>query len=300
MTLHERCSLLFDRYPLAVSDGRLMVLATPEGGFHILARIRRGWQMWPWSGGRDAFITPDADTAGAEYADAVMRGIPLPRHESVFGWVDAWQVTALILPYTEMVWSPEAARPYFSVMAAEGGTRRQRAPFAESTAVAAAAMEFWDGYEAGRIADLTTVIGGSRDTVLWAPADIAGAGAAVLAVRRQLASGPGGWTLPAGVYVFSRVLHAGQPVPSLAEALAARDATDLGPRFRPHRGASLTVGRTKHRPPPMWLASATSAVARGFAIAIVPGPARPLCARLLERGRPPRFCADREEGAGHE
>jgi hypothetical protein len=46
-----------------------------------------------------------------------------------------------------------------------------------------------------------------------------------------MTSGSGQWTLPAGVYAFSRAIRAGQLVPSLAESLYGRGITDLGPRF---------------------------------------------------------------------
>jgi hypothetical protein len=47
-----------------------------------------------------------------------------------------------------------------------GSDRSQWPPFAGAAVVASAAEEFWGGYAARRIADLTAVIGGSRDTLL--------------------------------------------------------------------------------------------------------------------------------------
>src|SRR5208282_485283 len=107
-SLYETCSEIFADYPLAVGncdDGiRSMALMLREGDdarFFVLSHdYGEGTPFFllrPWRAGGVAHI--EADSGGifpAAVVSAVTRGIPIPRHGSLFGWKAGDEVTAMV------------------------------------------------------------------------------------------------------------------------------------------------------------------------------------------------------------
>lgn len=227
-TLDDACRRLFGSFPLDIIPGEGMLVFTAESGkYHYLARLENGWQMWPWNDtGDGVLITKSTESIPGEYADALPRGVPVPRAESVFGWVADGTVTAVILVYTDP--GTGIPEPCFSVMPAADCTGDHWPACAEESRFGS---WIWEHLAAGKIVDLTSAITSTKDTVLWSTAEITGGGAGVIAVREPVRTDCG-WTLPAGVYAYHEVLRAGQRIPSLPEVLAVPGNTDLATWFR--------------------------------------------------------------------
>ena len=227
-TLAEAGQALFANYPQATrhdGGGRVMILLVPDGGdgrYFILddrdalpsITVRR------W---REKGAASLGDDAPEWAADAVTRGIPLPRDGSLYGWTDNGRVTALIAFYAR--WTPEYPLPSWSPM--PDADAADWPPFVGEHLLG---PWLWEHYHAGRIVDAGPLIAASPGAVFWTTS-VAPLEWGCCAVAHDLAS-PDGWTLPRGRYVYHGELRAGVAVPSLETLLADPSATDLAPRFQ--------------------------------------------------------------------
>jgi hypothetical protein len=238
-SLYEVCGQLFARFPLAIRDLdlngtiRSMVLVLheqDEARFFVLAQSQGEggalYSLCPWPAGD----VVDIDARGRApvpgvLASAVTRGVPLPRHGSMFGWADHSAFGALIVTYTDA--TPARPLPRWSVMPFAGLPESRWPPF---TGRALFGQWFWDDCRAGHIVPLDQAIAQTPGSVFWVNAR-AMFGSDCCAVARDVPS-PEGHTLLRGRYVYSEVLRSGQPVPSLTALLADPAKIDMAPRFR--------------------------------------------------------------------
>lgn len=238
-SLYETCNELFTDYPLAARTVnrsgtiRSMVLLLRDGddaGFFVLvsdsSEGRPLYSLCTWQAGGIVDIEADGSAAVSDVAvKAVTRGVPLPRHGSVFGWRHGDAVTALVAVYTEH--TPESPEPSWTVMPLAGTPEAQWPPF---TGERLFGHRFWEQYRAGSIITLDNLIAGTPDTVFWADTK-AILGSDCCAVAHDISS-PDGPVLRRGRYVYYQALRDGKPVPSLNALLADPGKIDLAPRFQ--------------------------------------------------------------------
>jgi hypothetical protein len=242
-SLYERCHKLFAGYPLAIFDDsgpiRSMVLILPSGEdaefFVLLQECAEGGSSfslcpWPAEGLVDTEAVVDIEADGAVpvpdvAVEVVTRGVPIPRHGSVFGWSFGDVIAALIPVYAE--YSPAYPQPHWSVMPLAGSRQAQWPPF---TGERLFGSWFWEHYQAGCIISLDSLIAGTRHAVFWVDTRaILGSDCCVVSSDIRSPEGP---TLRRGRYVYHETLRAGTMVPSLSALLADTGKTDLGPRFQ--------------------------------------------------------------------
>ncbi len=238
-SLYDTCEELFTRYPLAaravddIGVARLMVLMLRERedvSFFLLARHRGDsgslcYSLCPWPSGEIVDIEANGARVPEAVRNAVTRGIPLPRHGSLFGWLGRGGITALVGSDTE--YEPARPLPRWSVMPLVGTPQALWPPFTHERLFG---RWFWDYHQAGNLVSLDTLIFQTPHTVFWVRTQaIIGSDCCVVARDIQ---GPGPYMLRRGCYVDSEVLYAGTPVPSLSALLADARKVDLAPRFR--------------------------------------------------------------------
>jgi hypothetical protein len=237
-SLYGACEEMFTGYPLAVETAgndkilRAMILmvAAGTGGaeFFVLAyeddsggssfRLHQRGAAAP-----AVLIETDGGTRDPAAAqDVLARGVPLPRHGSLFGWQQDGVVTVLIATYTD--YSPEHPEPTWSALPLAGIPESAWPSFIGEEF----GRWFWEHLQAGKIVNLAVAVAQARQMIFWVPDGTSGAGCIV--VRDDLA-GENGSVLPRGRYVYSEDLRAGLPVPPLEDLLADPGKTDLGPRF---------------------------------------------------------------------
>lgn len=236
---YEACQELFASYPIAARavghSGaiRSIVLMLRDGDdarFFVLSQnCDNGvplYSLWPWPAGDIVDIEADGS---ALIPDAVVNvvtcGVPLPRHGSIFGWTERDAITALVVIYTE--YEPARPLPRWTVMPHAGISEPQWPPF---TGKPLFGQWFWEHYRAGRIVPLDGLIAETPNTVYWVNTQ-AILGSDCCAVARDVRSLER-HTLRRGRYVYSEVLRAGAPIPSLTALLADTGKIDLAPRFR--------------------------------------------------------------------
>lgn len=237
---YDRCADLFAAYPLAVQcvdwSGALhsMVLIVRDGDsadFFTLARddseSKPFYSLVPWRPDSPrVYVEADGSAVCQATATVLNRGIPLPRHGSLFGWLPGNEVTALIALYTK--YSPEYPEPNWAVMPRVGIPARAWPPFADERLFGS---WFWEHYRAGRLVSLAALIATSPGTVFWVDTE-AMLGWDCCVVRRDIQS-DAGHVLPRGCYLYYEALRRGVDVPSPDTLLAKLSATDLAPRLRP-------------------------------------------------------------------
>jgi hypothetical protein len=243
MTLYEACHELFADYPLAADavddSGAILsiVLVLQDGDdarFFVLLQDRREgelhYSLRLWPAGATVDVANDGNAAVPEMAaNAVTRGVPMPRHGSLFGWNGEDAITALVAVFTE--YASDCPQPYWAVMPLAGIPEAQWPPFTDEHFFG---LWFWEYYRNGRIICLDDLIARTRGTVFWADTRSI-LGSDCCAVAHDIKS-PEGSTLRCGRYVYYEALRAGKPVPSLRVLLAGPDKTDLAPRFGEARG----------------------------------------------------------------
>jgi hypothetical protein len=247
-SLYEVCQELFAGYPIAVESvddsgaSRSMILMLRDGDearFFVLStessQARTSFSVFPWRSDGLVNIEPDGGIVPDVVAHALMRGIPIPRDGSLFGWVSRESVTALIGVNTR--YTPAAPVPSWAVMPRASLREVDWPPFASEHLFG---TWFWEYYRAGEIVWLDGLIAETTGLVLWVNTT-AILGSDCCVVARDIKK-PGGYTLRHGCYVDCEALRAAQPVPSLARLLADPDKIDLGPLFRKHAPAD-------YRPP---------------------------------------------------
>jgi len=238
-SLYEACQGLFARFPLAardVGDGgaiRSMVLMLPDGNeprfFELAQTCGEGIPLYSlglWPAGDAVDVGPDGKAVPAALADAVLSGVPLPRHGSLFGCADGYAFSALLIVYTDS--GPTRPLPSWSAMPLAGLPESRWPPFAGPRLFG---PWFWDAYQAGIVVALDDLMARSPGSVFWVNTQ-AVLGSDCCAVARDLTD-PLGRTLRRGRYVYSEALRSGHTVPSLTALLADPDKVDLAPRFRP-------------------------------------------------------------------
>lgn len=237
-SLHEACRRLFSSHPLAAREVsltgtiRAMVLMVCEGGQAWFFVLSEGcgydlplYSLCPWPSGDVVDVAGDGSVPGF-LADAVWRGIPLPRHGSVFGWAPPdGAVDALVVVYTDH--APGRPVPCWSVLPLAGIPEARWPPFTSRRFLG---PWFWEEYRAGRIVLLDDLIAEAPGAVFWVNTRQA-LGSACCAVARDV-GGRTGHTVRRGRYVNSEALRAGRPVPSLTALLADTSKIDIAGRFR--------------------------------------------------------------------
>jgi hypothetical protein len=187
------------------------------------------YSVSPWNaGGAIVNIEADGGAVPDGVVSAVSRGVPFPRHGSLFGWKCGDDVTALVAVYAK--YTPAYPEPSWTVLPLAGTQDAQWPPF---TGEQLLGDWFWKHYRAGSMVSLGRLIAGTSDTVFWAGTE-AILGWDCCVVARDIASREG-YTLPRGCYVYYEALQAGKVVPPLDVLLAHFGKTDLAPRFRRSR-----------------------------------------------------------------
>ncbi len=236
--MYEACRELFASYPLATSTDDdsgtvqsmvLMLLDGSDIGFFVLLRdsstSTSAFSLHPWREATVIHIRAAAHAAvPGVVADVITRGVPIPRHGSLFGWHQGTSITALIAFYAEH--SRARPLPSWAVMPRVGSPEEQWPPFTQESFFG---TWFWEHYTAGRIIPLGHLIAEFPETVFWidTKSDL---GSDCCVVARNV-SGPDGLILRRGRYTYHQPLRAGWPVPSLATLLSHSDKTDLATRF---------------------------------------------------------------------
>lgn len=248
LSLHDHCELRFLEFPEAASnapantgtDYRDMVLMSQSGEdpqYYILShqtdpkgRLRyciSRYRSDPGKEGQffsrgDTFIETDGCSDPAvpeEMADAILSGVPIPKHSSLYGWTDDGIVTELLNPRLgsdapeiglfPRVGIPEEAWSITTVKALYGGM------FGDW---------FWQMRRDGKIVNLAPTLKESGELVV--------AGERCIAIGSTITS-QDGWTLPSGTFA-SRPLHEAGTAPQPEEVLADDDSINLGEWFRRH------------------------------------------------------------------
>lgn len=234
-SLYQACGDRFASYPLAVEPAGTacsMVLQNQdEGGakFFILTADHDEGQpaywvrLWRSPGG--ARIAPGTgSTVPEQFANAVLHGIPVPRHGSLLGWDDRGIITALVAVYAE--YTPLSPSPSWATMPRVDVPDSQWPPFADEPLLG---PWLWEHYQAGRLISLDGLIAANPGVAFWADtAAVLGSDCCVIA---DDIGSPTGHTLQRGRYVYYQALRADKPVPSL-RALLAGTTIDLAPRLR--------------------------------------------------------------------
>jgi hypothetical protein len=237
-SLYKACDELFAAFPLAVrvvnlsGTIRSMVLTLRDGadaGFFVLVHdCGEGtpfYSLSPWHAGSIADIEAEGGAAVPDVAvNVVTRGIPIPRHGSLFGWTRENAVTAMVPVYaTYALTSPE---PRWAVMPLAGIPEVLWPPFTDERLFG---HWFWEHYRAGRIVSLDDLIAETPGTVFWVDTEaLLGWHCCAVACSINSPEGPG---LRRGRYVYYQALRAGKPVPPLDVLLADTGKIDLTSRF---------------------------------------------------------------------
>jgi hypothetical protein len=236
--LYQACRDLFDAYPLAVvavdedptmQSMVLMLAGDDDVNFFVLLRDygdgRAAYTVIPWHADGPVIIEPDGGDVPDLAANVVLRGVPIPRDGSLFGWIHGRPVTALIVVYSR--YTPDRRAPTWSVLPLVGIEKADWPPFTDERLFG---HWFWDHYRAGSIVDLGEVIAATTDTVFWVDT-YATLGSDCCVVTTDVET-PEGHVLRRGRYVGAATLRAGMAVPTPAVLLADAGKTDLAPRFR--------------------------------------------------------------------
>lgn len=236
--LHQACCELFANYPLAVRTAshvqsvRSMLLALREGdtsAFFIVSRDSRDGRdrysvrRWRTPGVTSVEVGEDGIPDAA--VNAVMNGVPVPRHGSLFGWKAGRAITSLLVVYTR--YTPEYQQPSWLVLPKAGTSEGRWPPFADERFFG---RWFWEFYWAGTIVDLGHLVASVSDMVFWV--DTRAAHGSRCCIVRQDVNSPEGYTLPHGRYVYYQALREDRPVPSLEALLTDPSRTDLSDRFQ--------------------------------------------------------------------
>jgi hypothetical protein len=200
------------------------------------------YSLRAWPAREAAHIEIHAPDVPGVAVKAVTRGVPLPRHGSLFGWARENDVTALVAFYAK--YSPRSPDPYWAMMPRADIPEALWPPF---TGERFFGSWFWDYYRDGSISSLDELIAGTPGTVFWVSTK-AILGSDCCAVARDITS-PEGHIFRRGRYVYYEALQEGKPVPPLQILLATADKADLALRFHgsehapPGHGVAARVGR---------------------------------------------------------
>ncbi len=239
-SLFEACAELFTRYPLAtrvvnykgtVHSMVLLVRDGDESAYFVLThdcgQAMPFYSVSSWrAGGEIVGIEADGGAVADWAVSAVTRGIPIPRHGSLFGWRWEDEVTALIAIYARH--TSALPEPSWAVMPRAGVAEVRWPPFVGEHLLG---YWFWKYYRAGSMESLGDLIARTPDAVFWVDTEaILGWDSCVVA--RDIADHEG-YVVRRGCYVYYEALLAGKSVPPLDMLLADPRKTDLAPRFQP-------------------------------------------------------------------
>lgn len=236
--VYPACRDLFDAYPPAVNavnhvpTMHSMVLILPDGDdvrFFVLLRIHGegepAYTLSSWRADDAVEIAADGGEVPDLAADAVTRGVPIPRDGSLFGWACQEMVTALIVVYAR--YTPDKPTPTWSVMPLVDSPETEWPPFTREHLFG---RWFWDHLWTGDIIELGDAIAATVGTVFWVDTYAAlGSDCCVVACDLKTLEGR---ILRRGTYMDSARLRAGVAMSALAELLANVGKTDLAPRFQ--------------------------------------------------------------------
>ena len=242
-SLYKVCYERFADYPLAVKavdrsgSMRSMVLMLQgpnDAGFFILShdfgKDRPLFWLWSWPAGSVVEIEDGSDDIPDAAMNAVLRGVPIPRHGSLLGWTCEGVISALIAVYAE--YAPERPEPGWAIMPLAGTSQAQWPPF---TGERLFGHWSWKHYRARDIVSLDGLVAETPDTVFWVDTK-AILGSDCCAVAHDVIS-PERYVLRRGSYVYYQALQAGPPAPSLVTLLADPGKIDLANRFQRSHGA---------------------------------------------------------------
>lgn len=242
---YVRCQTLFVEYPQAVRLAGTSVNGAPVNGApwaerSMVLMVRGGdrprffilsqedpaggpFCLFPWRAPGATLIPlaceylPDAD------AEVLTLGVPIPRHESVFGWVSGSAITGLILAYGR--YTPQSPTPNWAVLPCLDTPRDGWPPFTYKKVLG---RWFWEYVRSGTIRALDPGIAATRGTVLWADTtELLGADSCVVTHEVAIADG---LRLPAGRYVDYQAALSGRPVPAPDALLRDAPHSDLAAR----------------------------------------------------------------------
>jgi hypothetical protein len=236
----KACEDLYAEYPMAASPVNsrgtvyAIVLTLCDGAdarYFTLARYEvadgHSYVLSPWRSDHGVTIRTDSHDVADLAVAAVMRGVPMPRDGSMFGWTCGGTVAALVLVHTS--YTPQSPVPTWSAMSLADGFETQWPPFIGESSFG---PWFWDHYRAGKLISIGGLVAANPGCVFWVDA-YATIGTSCCVVTNDLEAS-GGPILGRGRYVDSRALMSGQlpehQVPSMAELLAG-NRTDLAPLF---------------------------------------------------------------------
>jgi hypothetical protein len=243
--LDEVCTGLFAGYPSAITTFRhgneiiqslvLMVLDGQDISFFTLSRHPDRPSLTSWGDSNARNVDSDGYPNDSEdIADILTRGIPLPRHGSLFGWASDGCISALTAFYANP--APPCKPPSWTVMPLVGTPETRWPPFTNEPVFG---RWFWQYYKAGKVINLGRLISETPCTVFWAATKgILGSDCCVVAHDIE---SPEGLTLPRGRYVYSEALQEGKTAPSLDTLLADDRKVDLSSRFQRSAYCKVTV-----------------------------------------------------------
>lgn len=237
LSLYEACRDLFIEYPLAINADDhdwiqsivLMLQEPDEVRFFVLLRDhstgRSCYSLRSWRGESTVDIKVNGSTAVPDiFAKAVTRGVPIPQDGSLFGWMSDDAITALVTFYSE--YTPVCPEPSWSVMPLASISETQWPPFTSDRLLG---HWFWEHQRAGSVVSLGDLIARTPGVVFWAYTEaIFESGCCI--VMRDI-TGPEGYTLRRGCYMYDQVLRRREPVPQLDMLFNDYDKIDLACRF---------------------------------------------------------------------
>jgi hypothetical protein len=214
-----------------------MVVVVRDGDradFYVLARDRSEgkpfYSLAPWRpDGPRVDIEADESPVPRAAAIVLRRGIPLPRHGSLFGWLHESGVAALLVVYTE--YAPEHPEPSCAVMPLADIPAQGWPPFAGQHFDS----WFWEHHRAGTLVSLAALVAANPGTVFWIGIERT-RGWDCCVVSRDVKSDTG-YVLTRGCYLHYEALRQGINVPQPDRWPAGVPKTDLAPLLRPLAGA---------------------------------------------------------------
>jgi len=252
-SVYDKCGELFAAYPLAVRNLDwirsvqsmvLVVRAGPSARFFVLARYTgesgRGprYSCVPWQGdGPPVTIERGQCSVPAVVASAVTDGVPMPRHGSLFGWLQGTAVSALIAVYADH--APEYPDPSWAVMPLAGTPHDAWPPF---TSEDLPGSWFWEYSRRARVVSLAGLIAATPGTVFWVDTEkTLGWDCCVVAQDITGDAADASYVLPRGCYLYYEGLRPGVATPPVETLLARAGKTDLAPRLRPLADAGVAA-----------------------------------------------------------
>jgi hypothetical protein len=232
---YRNCQELFTNYPLAVradNDSEAaasMVLMLHEGPAFFVLQLdfendKPVYSIGPWpTGNIEEVPADDNPPVSNALANVLAYGVPIPQDGSLFGWIHADAVTALVIIYADESESPV---PSWAIMPLAGTCEWQWPPF---TGERFFGSWFWKHYWAGEVVCLGDLVAETPDTVFWVDTK-AIIGSDCCVVERDISTSTG-HKLRRGCYIYFQALRERKEVPALEVLVADIGKVDLAPRY---------------------------------------------------------------------